>query len=342
MKETIQLSIGGYAFMLEKDAAEALSGYLTTLETHYLKQEGGKEIMEGIEERVAELLQEKTPKGAVVTLPGVQQVIDVIGRPETIEADDPAPEAAKEKPRRKLYRDLSNKRLGGVCSGLGNYFGIEVSLLRVIFAVVAVVVFFSCANEGVWCLSVPFFYAILWVSMPAARTAQERWAMKGDPGTADDIRRTVQSGIQEMGDTAREVAHSDFFRRFGKWMLVAIGIVLLIVGSSGLASVSVLSLKGTQIFGVPITRMMEDLSRDWPAVYDLLSTPWVMVLAALAVILPFVGLLYGGIQLIFGFKSPSWKPGLVIFVLWLITVIVLLVLFIASVASTSFDWSITV
>ena len=47
MKETIQLSIGGYAFMLEKDAAEALSGYLTTLETHYLKQEGGKEIMEG-------------------------------------------------------------------------------------------------------------------------------------------------------------------------------------------------------------------------------------------------------------------------------------------------------
>ena len=50
MKETIQLSLGGYAFTFEKDAADTLEGYLKTLETHYLKQEGGKEIMEGIEE----------------------------------------------------------------------------------------------------------------------------------------------------------------------------------------------------------------------------------------------------------------------------------------------------
>ena len=63
MKETIQLSLGGYAFIFEKDAADALEGYLKTLETHYLKQEGGKEIMEGIEERMAELLQEKTDRG---------------------------------------------------------------------------------------------------------------------------------------------------------------------------------------------------------------------------------------------------------------------------------------
>ena len=97
---------------------------------------------------------------------------------------------------------------------------------------------------------------------------------------------------------------------------------------------SVLSLKGTQLFGVPITHWLEELSQDYPAFYDLLSTPWVMVLAALAVILPFVGILYGGIQLIFGFKSPSWKPGLVIFVLWLIIVIVLLVLFIAGAISS--------
>ena len=39
--------------------------------------------------------------------------------------------------------------------------------------------------------------------------------------------------------------------------------------------------------------------------------------------LPFVGILYGGIQMIFAFKSPSWKPGLVIFVLWLISLVVL-------------------
>lgn len=334
MKETLQFSIGGYAFVLEKDAAEALEAYLGTLETHYLHQEGGKEIMEGIEERVAELLQEKTERGTVVTLSSVQHVIDIIGRPERIEADDPQPEAGAEKPRKKLFRDMTDKRLGGVCSGLANYFGLETAWLRVGFTLVAAVVFFSGADHGVWCLTIPALYCLLWVAMPAARTAQDRWAMKGDSGTADEIRRNVQNGIHEMGDAAREVTRSDFFQRFGKWILVAVGVVLLVFGTSGLASVSVLSLKGTQLFGVPITHWMEELSQDYPAFYDLLSTPWVMVLAALAVILPFVGILYGGIQLIFGFKSPSWKPGLVIFVLWLIIVIVLLVLFIAGAISS--------
>jgi hypothetical protein len=38
--------------------------------------------------------------------------------------------------------------------------------------------------------------------------------------------------------------------------------------------------------------------------------------------------------MIFGFKSPSWKPGLVIFVLWLIILVVLGVLGFAGVIST--------
>ena len=334
MKETIQLSIGGYAFILEKDAADALSAYLTTLETHYLRQEGGREIMEGIEERAAELLQENTPQGTVVTLPGIQRVIDIIGRPETIEAGDPDPSVTEtEKPRKRLFRDLSDKRLGGVCSGLASYLGIETSLLRVAFAIVATVIFFSGAPHGVWSLTVPFIYCLLWIAMPAARTAQERWAMRGDSGTADDIRRSVQSGIHEMEDTAREVIHSDFFQRFGKWILVCIGIILLITGTSGLASVSVLSLSGTRLFGVPLAHWMDEMAEEAPFLMDLLSEPWFLVLAALAVILPFVGILYGGIQLIFGFKPPSWKPGLVIFVLWLIIVIVLLVLVVAGAAS---------
>ena len=332
MKETIQLSLGGYAFIFEKDAADALEGYLKTLETHYLKQEGGKEIMEGIEERMAELLQEKTDRGTVVTLSGVQAVIDILGKPERIEADDPEPEVG-EKSAKRLYRDMSDKRLGGVCSGLAQYFGIETAWLRIGFVVTAAVTFFSGAHHGMWSLIVPFVYCILWIAMPAARTAQERWAMKGDPATADDIRRNVQSGIQEMGNTAREAVHSDFFQRFGKWILVLVGIVLLIMGTSGLASVSVLSLKGEDLFGVQINQWLDELAAEAPVLYDLLSTPWVVALAALAVILPFVAILYCGIMLIFGFNSPSWRPGLVLFVLWLIDIIVLLVLVIAGAAS---------
>lgn len=338
MKETEQVGIGGYAFILEKDASESMRQYINQLEAHYLNQEGGKEIMEGIEERAAELLLEKA-RGGVVTLAHVQAVIDVIGRPERIEADDPNPSAsAYEKKQKKLFRDMENKRLGGVCSGLATYFNIEVQWLRLGFLVLALVCFFGGFRSGAWSLTVPAIYCALWLAMPAARTAQDRWAMSGEGSTADDIRRNVQAGIHEMGDAAREVTRSDFFQKFGRFFIVAIGIIFLITGTSGLASISVLSLKGTQLFGVPYAQFMDELSENAPVFMDMLDTTWIVVLLALATILPFVGILYGGIQMIFGFKSPSWKPGLVIFVLWLIILVVLGVLGFSGVISTQELW----
>jgi phage shock protein PspC (stress-responsive transcriptional regulator) len=336
MKQVERVSIGGYAFTLEVDASEAAKAYLTELEAHYLDQEGGKEIMEGIEERMAELLLERCGNGGVVSLSAVQGVIDILGRPEKIEADDPGPQAAPkaEKPRKKLFRDTVDKRLGGVCSGLANYFEIDVSWIRAGFIVLTLLSCLGFSHGGGWTLSVPVIYAILWLAMPAARTAQERWAMKGDPGTADDIRRNVQTGMHEMGDAAREVAHSDFFQSAGKVLVVVVGLLLLITGTSGLASVSVMGLKGPALFGTSYQHFLSEMSDCAPAVMDLLSTPWVVVLMVLAVVLPFIGMLYGGIQLIFKFKKPAWKPGLVIFVLWLVVVIVLLVLFCMAAFST--------
>ena len=338
MKQTEQISIGGYAFILETDAAEALRRYIGELESHYLSQEGGKEIMEGIEERVAELLLDKGGRGGVCNVGHVMAVIDIIGRPERIEADDPETPAG-EKARKKLYRDLENKRLGGVCAGLATYFGIDVVWLRMGFVVLTLLNFFGGVHSGAWSLTVPVLYCLFWLAMPAARTAQDRWAMSGDSGSADEIRRNVQAGIHEMGDAAREVAHSDFFKQFGRIFLVAIGIILLITGTSGLASISLLSLNGsallgtTGLFHIDYEGLVQFLSEHAPVFLDMLSIPWVVALMVLAVVLPFVGILYGGIQLIFGFKSPSWKPGLVIFVLWLMVLVILSVLGFAGVLS---------
>ncbi|MBP5484154.1 MAG: PspC domain-containing protein [Bacteroidales bacterium] len=340
MKETIQLSIGGYAFTLEKDAAQEAEKYITGLEQHYLPQNGGKEIMEGIEERMAELLVDKCNNGDVVKLEHIQAVIDIIGKPERIEADDPEPAPGESpKGKKKLFRDMEDKRLGGVCSGLAAYFGVDVTWIRAGFVVATLIMLFTGWISESWSLIVPVIYCILWIAMPAARTPQDRWAMKGESGTADEIRRNVQQGIHEMGNAASEVVHSDFFQNFGRVLLVIVGFVMLIIGTSGLASVSVLSFKGPDLFGLPFAEWIDDISESYPAIADLISTPWVIALAALAIILPLVGILYAGIQLIFGFKNPSWKPGLVIFVLWLIVIIVLLVLLIASAASAQLTFA---
>ena len=91
MTEIEKVSIGGYAFTLEKAASEEVGQYLKNLEAHYLGKPGGKEIMEGIEERMAELLLERCGHGRVATMADIQGIIGILGRPERIEADDPEP-----------------------------------------------------------------------------------------------------------------------------------------------------------------------------------------------------------------------------------------------------------
>lgn len=331
MKQTEQFSVGGYAFTLETDASNALQEYISTLEKHYLSQDGGKEIMEGIEERVAELLLDQCGQTGVVTLSHVQKVISVIGRPEKIEADDPgAKEEQPGKQPRRLYRDLENKRLGGVCAGLAAYLQIDVTFIRLIFAVMAVVGLVASPGQGALVLTIPFIYILLWICMPAARTAQDRWSMHGTSVTADEISRNIRAGIEEIGSAARQVGKSDFFRKFGRVIMLIVGIGLLIVGTSGLASVSVVSLNGLSNIGLTWQMMADEIVEELPLMSGYLAQPWVIVLVAAAILLPFVGVLYGGIQLIFNFKSPSWKPGLVIFVLWLMVLVALGITFFAG------------
>ena len=342
MTEIEKVSIGGYAFTLEKAAAEEVGQYLKNLEAHYLGKPGGKEIMEGIEERMAELLLERRGRNGVATMADIQSLIGILGRPERIEADDPEPSEAQAKPQKKLYRDLENKKIAGVCAGLGNYFNFDVVAIRIIFCVITLALFFTGADEGVWSLSGFAAYVILWLAMPAARTAQERWAMKGDAGTLDDIQRNIRSGVEEMGDAARRGMRevTDTVRghgnELGKILLLVIGIILLLSGVSGLASVSVLGLKGPTLFSAPIDSFLDDISLHAPAFYEMLNTPWILILVVLAVVLPLIGLIYGGIQLIFGFKPPKWRPGLVIFVLWLVVLVVVGVLFAMGVVSTEY------
>ena len=49
------------------------------------------------------------------------------------------------------------------------------------------------------------------------------------------------------------------------------------------------------------------------------STFWALILVNL--IIGFFGMLYGGIMLTFDLKSPKWKPGLVLFIAWLVSLL---------------------
>ncbi len=44
---------------------------------------------------------------------------------------------------KKLYRSRTDKKISGVCAGIANYFGIDVTLLRIVLAVLALTSMFS-------------------------------------------------------------------------------------------------------------------------------------------------------------------------------------------------------
>ncbi|MBR6417024.1 MAG: PspC domain-containing protein [Bacteroidales bacterium] len=335
MIETQVMSIGGYAFTMDAEAASAAGEYISSLEEFYLSKEGGKEIMEGIEERMAELLLEKTSDGGVVNAQMVKDVVEIIGRPEVIESEsssstdgDPADaetKAGKTGPKKKLYRDLSDKVVAGVCSGLAIYSGIDVVIFRLAFALLTAFPMLGFFHRGdALYLSAPAIYIILWISMPAARTVKQKWSQKGQTGSIDEIQRNVMN-VKSNPSKQEAKGHT-----FGRAIMMFIGIIFLLSAVSGLVAGGVGAFFPGK-FGLDnIYSFATDELLSTPGIVSVIDMPLVHILAFGVWFLPFIGLLYAAVMMIFGFKAPSWHPGLVIFVLWLIVVAVLTTLIVVS------------
>lgn len=85
---------------------------------------------------------------------------------------------------KKFYRDNDNKVLGGVCSGLAAYFGVDITVIRLLF-VLSVFLF------GTGFLA----YIILWIVAPKAQTLTQKMEMKGEPVTLSNIETNIKESI---------------------------------------------------------------------------------------------------------------------------------------------------
>src|SRR5680860_983040 len=159
MKKTFTINISGTVFHIEEDAYEILQKYLINLKNHFGGGEEGKEIIADIEARIAEIFSEKSSDDKkVVTIDWVNEIIEIMGKPEDFEEqeDDEEPYAGEAKRKRRLYRDPDHRVFGGVCGGLGAYFNMDPVILRIIFAVLLLI------TSGAAFLA----YIILWIAVP--------------------------------------------------------------------------------------------------------------------------------------------------------------------------------
>src|SRR5215213_8800943 len=174
MKKIININLAGRVIPIEDSAYESLQQYIESLRRYFAHEEGRDEIINDIESRIAELMNDKVRKGAAaVTDEDIAEIINSMGRVEDFEAADAeakttvSSEQASEnyagaetqtRTRRKgrLYRDSSDKLLGGVCSGIANYMNVDPAIARLLFAIIT----FGGFGMGI------LIYIILWIILP--------------------------------------------------------------------------------------------------------------------------------------------------------------------------------
>ena len=181
MKKTVNVAIGGCSFIIDEDAYNAMSEYLANFKSALDSSTASNDVMDELEGRIADLLKQKLAGREVVNLKMVEEIIGQVGYPEGYKEENNTNNENMSAPKR-LFRDPDDKKIGGVCSGLALFLGIDVVFIRIIFLIALLFV-----GGGFWA------YVIFWIVAPEARTAVEKCEMRGLPPTAENIRRFTNS-----------------------------------------------------------------------------------------------------------------------------------------------------
>jgi phage shock protein PspC (stress-responsive transcriptional regulator) len=186
MKKILNINLSGRVIPIEDSAYENLQTYIESLRKYFANEEGRDEIINDIEGRIAELMSEKVRKGAAcITDADVDEIANSMGRPQDFEAEEIQEKRAsasasqsfagsesqsetqsqsyqsfqsqtKTTGKKRLYRDSSDKFIGGVCSGLANYMNVDPAIVRILFAIIT----FGGFGLGV------LLYIIMWIVLP--------------------------------------------------------------------------------------------------------------------------------------------------------------------------------
>ena len=198
MNKVKKCSISGVAFIFEDVAYNRLAEYIDSLKNAYKNSAECDEIIADIEARIAELiLSVQSNQQQVVCLPLVENIIAQLGSAADISGDETTAEpATATRIARRLYRDMSNCKLGGVCSGIGKYFNIDPVLIRLaMFAPLILLPIGGISYKIHWISNLGgnlfavmiILYLILWFVIPVAKTARQKLEMEGEAVTAKAI-----------------------------------------------------------------------------------------------------------------------------------------------------------
>lgn len=106
---------------------------------------------------------------------------------------------------KKLYRSSSDRVIGGVCAGLGNYFDIDPIVFRLIFILLAVF-----GGSGV------IVYIIMWILIP--EQGEKR---------SNDMEENIKTGAGKMAKELKTASTTNNFRLVGGLIILLVGVIFL-------------------------------------------------------------------------------------------------------------------
>ncbi len=122
--------------------------------------------------------------------------------------------------RKRLFRDIDHKVIGGVCAGLSKYFGVKVIIVRLLFLVPSIVVTLNWNHFHLFqfwdfddfpnFIGLTFFgpgavfiYVVLWLVLPEARTSADKLEMVGEKVDINSIKNTIQTDMEGFSKRAQ-------------------------------------------------------------------------------------------------------------------------------------------
>ena len=353
MKKTFTINISGSVFHIDEDAFQKLQNYLQMLNAHFGSDEEGREILQDIETRIAELFNAKMEKDDknVILESWVDEVIARMGKPEdfmegeveeeeettTTQEDHRTSSNTTGRAKRRMYRDPDHRVLGGVCGGMGTYFGIDPVVLRIVTFILLLI------SIGV----VLPVYLLLWIAVPKARTTAQKLEMRGREATVSNIEKSIKEEVSEVKDSYKKFRSSDSYNkgkeqvgRFGdvvysilrvalKVVVVLVGVLLILFGFIGLITFLTSMIVGHSFMEAAPWFAGWGPEFHMPGIANYFISPGslsvLMVAIAFLVGIPLLGILFAGTKMVFRFKTNNkliFLAGLGVWLIALITVIV--------------------
>ncbi|MGB0836840.1 MAG: PspC domain-containing protein [Flavobacteriaceae bacterium] len=332
MNKTININLGGLFFHIDEEAYKKLRRYLDSISRSLSDDPQGKnEIINDIEMRISELLAMKiSDPRQVISTPDIEEIVEIMGKPEDYEAEsifeDELYSNGKRKRARKLYRDGTDKFLGGVCSGLAHYMGIDPIWVRLFF----LALLFGGGSGFI-------IYIIMWILLPEANTTAEKLEMEGEAVNISNIEKRVKKEYQDIENRVKEGDYVNkaksgtqkFFSGLGKLLAGLLkfigktfGVLFIIISGSTLIGllIGAFSLGSIEILG------FTPFWNENPEFFYGGLIPFWLIFTAIFVLsaIPFVLLFILGIRIL-GNSNPMGKTtGYTLLGLWVIALFIII------------------